>query len=86
MFFLFDADAARVKIVDAFLRRQGTVAAAVGDGKNLMVGNLIELQFGQGRNWPLGSATSIVLILLMALMLTGYGLVLRRLATRTVRP
>ena len=26
----------------------------LGGGKNLMLGNLIELQFGQGRNWPLG--------------------------------
>jgi spermidine/putrescine transport system permease protein len=31
----------------------------LGGGKNLMIGNLIELQFGQGRNWPLGSALSI---------------------------
>ena len=28
----------------------------LGGGKNLMFGNLIELQFGQGRNWPLGAA------------------------------
>ena len=26
----------------------------LGGGKNMMLGNLIELQFGQGRNWPLG--------------------------------
>ena len=30
----------------------------LGGGKNLMIGNLIELQFGQGRNWPLGAALS----------------------------
>ena len=34
----------------------------LGGGKNLMIGNLIELQFGQGRNWPLGSALSITLM------------------------
>ncbi len=28
----------------------------LGGGKNMMIGNLIELQFGQGRNWPLGAA------------------------------
>ena len=28
----------------------------LGGGKNMMLGNLIELQFGQGRNWPLGSS------------------------------
>ena len=33
----------------------------LGGGKNMMLGNLIELQFGQGRNWPLGAAISITL-------------------------
>ncbi len=42
----------------------------LGGAKNLMIGNLIELQFGQGRNWPLGSALSIVLmVIVMAAML-----------------
>src|SRR5690606_6585456 len=31
----------------------------LGGGKNMMIGNFIELQFGQGRNWPLGAALSI---------------------------
>ena len=34
----------------------------LGGGKNLMIGNLIELQFGQGRNWPLGAALSMMLM------------------------
>ena len=34
----------------------------LGGGKNLMFGNLIELQFGQGRNWPLGAALSLMLM------------------------
>jgi spermidine/putrescine transport system permease protein len=34
----------------------------LGGGKNMMLGNLIELQFGQGRNWPLGSALSMTLL------------------------
>jgi spermidine/putrescine transport system permease protein len=42
----------------------------LGGGKNMMLGNLIELQFGQGRNWPLGSALSITLMaVVMAAML-----------------
>ena len=43
----------------------------LGGGKNLMIGNLIELQFGQGRNWPLGAALSITLmaIVMIALMI-----------------
>jgi len=35
---------------------------ALGGGKNMMLGHLIELQFGQGRNWPLGSAPSMTLL------------------------
>ena len=42
----------------------------LGGGKNMMLGNLIELQFGQGRNWPLGAALSITLMaIVMAAML-----------------
>ena len=42
----------------------------LGGGKNLMLGNLIELQFGQGRNWPLGAALSITLmVVVMAALL-----------------
>jgi spermidine/putrescine transport system permease protein len=44
----------------------------LGGGKNLMVGNLIELQFGQGRNWPLGSALSISLMMLVMVALLVY--------------
>jgi spermidine/putrescine transport system permease protein len=62
------------------------VATLLGGARQLLVGNLIQQQFLNARNWPLGSATSIVLILMMTLMLTSYGLVLRRLATRKVRP
>ncbi len=40
----------------------------LGGGKNMMLGNLIELQFGQGRNWPLGAAISITL---MAIVMTA---------------
>ena len=44
----------------------------LGGGKNLMLGNLIELQFGQGRNWPLGSALSITLMLIVMVALLFY--------------
>ena len=44
----------------------------LGGGKNLMLGNLIELQFGQGRNWPLGSALSISLTAIVMLSLLVY--------------
>ena len=44
----------------------------LGGGKNLMLGNLIELQFGQGRNWPLGAALSITLMAIVMLALLVY--------------
>ena len=37
----------------------------LGGGKHLMIGNLIELQFGQGRNWPLGAALSLTLLVIV---------------------
>ncbi len=44
----------------------------LGGGKNLMLGNLIELQFGQGRNWPLGAALSLTLLLIVMIALIFY--------------
>ncbi len=41
----------------------------LGGGKSLMLGNLIELQFGQGRNWPLGAALSVTLLILIVAVL-----------------
>jgi len=44
----------------------------LGGGKNMMIGNFIELQFGQGRNWPLGSALSMLLLLIVMVALLVY--------------
>lgn len=44
----------------------------LGGGKQMMIGNFIELQFGQGRNWPLGSALSIVLLVIVTVALLFY--------------
>ena len=44
----------------------------LGGGKNMMVGNFIELQFGQGRNWPLGSSLSIALLIIVTFALLAY--------------
>ena len=44
----------------------------LGGGNNMMIGNFIELQFGQGRNWPLGSALSMLLLLVVTLALLYY--------------
>jgi spermidine/putrescine transport system permease protein len=44
----------------------------LGGGKNMMIGNFIELQFGQGRNWPLGASLSIFLLLVVMVALLYY--------------
>lgn len=44
----------------------------LGGGKNLMLGNLIELQFDQGQNWPLGAALSITLLCIVMVALLLY--------------
>jgi spermidine/putrescine transport system permease protein len=44
----------------------------MGGGKSMMLGNLIEMQFGQGRNWPLGAALSITLTVLVLVALIWY--------------
>jgi spermidine/putrescine transport system permease protein len=44
----------------------------LGGGTNMMLGNFIELQFGQGKNWPLGAALSLFLLVIVAAALLWY--------------
>ena len=44
----------------------------LGGGKAMMIGNFIELQFGQGRNWPLGAALSMMLLIVVTAALLVY--------------
>lgn len=44
----------------------------LGGGRQLMLGNLIELQFGQLRNWPLGAALSLTLLAIVMVALLFY--------------
>ena len=44
----------------------------LGGGKQMMLGNLIELQFGQGKNWPLGAALSLTLLVIVTAALLYY--------------
>lgn len=37
----------------------------LGGGKQMMIGNFIELQFLQGKNWPLGAALSMLLLMIV---------------------
>ncbi len=44
----------------------------LGGGKQMMIGNFIELQFGQGRNWPLGASLSVTLLVIVTAALLVY--------------
>ncbi|MBU2514978.1 ABC transporter permease [bacterium] len=44
----------------------------LGGGKSMMLGNLIELQFGQANNWPLGAALSFFLLAMVMIFLLIY--------------
>ncbi|NDR57309.1 ABC transporter permease [Aliiruegeria sabulilitoris] len=44
----------------------------LGGGRNMMIGNFIEMQFGPGRNWPLGAALSVLLLVIVAAALIVY--------------
>ena len=44
----------------------------LGGGKELMIANLISLQFGSSRNWPFGSAAAMALLAMVLVALTIY--------------
>lgn len=48
--------------------------ALLGGGKTLMLGNIIQLQFGASRNWPFGAALSVVLLGIVLLTMTAMAL------------
>lgn len=48
--------------------------ALLGGGKTLMLGNIIQLQFGASRNWPFGAALSVVLLAIVLLTMTAMAL------------
>ena len=48
------------------------VPVLLGGAKNLLIGNLIEHQFLTANNWPLGTAISVVITLLMGIFIIIY--------------
>jgi spermidine/putrescine transport system permease protein len=50
----------------------------LGGGRTMMMGNLIGLQFGQGQNWPLGAALSMLLLIIVVGALVVYLRVVNR--------
>ncbi len=57
--------------------------ALLGGGKKMMISNLISLQFGQGRNWPLGAALSITLMAIVTAALLIYVRNASRMSSRS---
>ena len=57
-----------------FIPALGTyvIPRLMGGGKKWMISNLIENQFGQGQNWPLGAALSITLMMIVTAVLLWY--------------
>lgn len=49
-----------------------TVTDILGGGKVLFIGNIIKNQFGIVRNWPLGAALSVLLMLITLLLIFIY--------------
>jgi spermidine/putrescine transport system permease protein len=50
----------------------------LGGGKSIMIGSLIQQQFGQARNWPFGAALAFVILALVLLALMAHALRYRR--------
>ncbi len=54
-------------------------AQLLGGPKTYMIGNLIQQQFLEGQNWPLGSAMTVAMMLALTVLMVAY---LRATATR----
>ena len=50
-----------------------TITDMLGGGKVLYIGNIIKNRFGTIRNWPLGAALSVLLLLITALLIFLYS-------------
>lgn len=50
----------------------------LGGSKSLMIGNLIQNQFGAARNWPFGAALAFVLLAMVLIAMMAYALRFRR--------
>ncbi len=62
-------------IILTFIPALGTyvITDMLGGGKVLYIGNIIKNQFGTIRNWPLGAALSVLLLVITALMIFLYS-------------
>ena len=52
----------------------------LGGGKTSMIANVIAAQFGASRNWPLGAALSVLLLIITMLVLVGFAVTAKRVS------
>lgn len=58
----------------------------LGGSKSMMIGNLIQAQFGASRNWPFGAALAFALLAIMLLAMMVYALRFRGKAPGEAQP
>ena len=54
----------------------------VGGNNGVMIGNLVQTQFGRGNNWPLGAAISIISMFTITAVVCGFLLLIHQLKRR----
>ncbi len=50
----------------------------VGGTTGIMIGNIIQSQFGKANNWPLGSALSIIMVIAITICVLGFLLLVNK--------
>lgn len=54
----------------------------VGGNNGLMIGNVVQIQFGRGNNWPLGAAISVISMLTITALVCAFLLMVYQLKKR----
>lgn len=54
----------------------------VGGNNGVMIGNLVQTQFGRGNNWPLGAAVSIISMFTITAVVCGFLLLVHQFKKR----
>jgi len=54
----------------------------VGGNNGVMIGNLVQTQFGRGNNWPLGAAISIISMMTITAVVCGVLLLMHQIKKR----
>lgn len=52
----------------------------LGGGKTSMIANVIAAQFGASRNWPMGAALSVLLLIITMLVLLAFAITAKRVS------